>query len=154
MTANLAIFSRTLSHKRFEVPVGPTSTVGTQTLTLTAETFNGAPNGDSRKTATGTVVVMPFMPVTRPLIEEYTGLGCGWCPRGYIAMEEMAEKYGADFVGLAIAADGLHNDNWGQSNYYSGAEQGASDSPLWEIFLNGSHRIKDLIFNFVVVIPK
>ncbi|MDE5876686.1 MAG: hypothetical protein K2H47_04225 [Muribaculaceae bacterium] len=228
-----------------ELPVGPTSTVGTQTLTVTAETFNGAPNGDLRKTATGTMVVMPFMPVTRPLIEEYTGLGCGWCPRGYIAMEEMAEKYGADFVGLAyhseayetgcmvvmpdadfpvsvsgypygtvnrtmgmdpsempsvwgraaavvspadidvsidwtddsrtalrasavlnfareysdadmsmaiaIAADGLRNDSWGQSNYYSGMEQGESDSPLWEIFLNGSRRIKDLTFNFVVV---
>ncbi|MDE5797145.1 MAG: hypothetical protein K2H75_08530, partial [Muribaculaceae bacterium] len=54
-------------------------------------------------------------------------------------------------MAIAIAADGLRNESWGQSNYYSGAEQGESDSPLWEIFLNGSRRIKDLTFNFVVV---
>lgn len=33
-------------------------------------------------------------PVHRPLIEEYTGLWCGYCPKGYIAMEMIEEIYG------------------------------------------------------------
>lgn len=34
----------------------------------------------------------------RPLVEEYTGTWCGYCPRGTIAMELLQEKYGDDIV--------------------------------------------------------
>lgn len=44
-------------------------------------------------------------PKKRPLFEEYTGLWCGWCPRGYVGLERMAEEY-PDFIGVAI-----HNDD-------------------------------------------
>ena len=81
--------------------VGSISAVGTYPMTLTVDTFNGQPNGDPRRTASGDMVVMPFMPVTRPMVEEYTGLQCQYCPRGYVAMEEMSDNYGDRFVGLA-----------------------------------------------------
>lgn len=42
----------------------------------------------------------------RPLIEEYTGTWCGWCPRGYVGMELLSETFGEDFIGVAI-----HNDD-------------------------------------------
>lgn len=42
----------------------------------------------------------------RPLIEEYTGTWCGWCPRGYVGMELLRETFGDDFIGVAI-----HNDD-------------------------------------------
>lgn len=48
--------------------------------------------------ATGTVKVYPFLPVNRPLIEEYTGLWCGWCPKGYVALETMKERKGDLFI--------------------------------------------------------
>ncbi len=35
-------------------------------------------------------------------VEEFTGTGCGWCPRGLVGMEKMNEKYGDRFVGLAL----------------------------------------------------
>lgn len=44
-------------------------------------------------------------PAKRPIFEEYTGLWCGWCPRGYVGLERMAEEY-PDFIGVAI-----HNDD-------------------------------------------
>lgn len=84
-----------------EVEVGPVPFIGEKPFTLTIDTFNGQPNADPRKTATTTMVAMPFMPVNRPLVEEYTGLRCQYCPRGYVAMEEMSRKYGDRFVGLA-----------------------------------------------------
>lgn len=44
-------------------------------------------------------------PRKHPLFEEYTGLWCGWCPRGFVGLERMAEEY-PDFVGVAV-----HNDD-------------------------------------------
>lgn len=42
----------------------------------------------------------------RPIIEEYTGTWCGWCPRGFTGMELLREHFGEDFIGVAI-----HNDD-------------------------------------------
>ena len=45
--------------------------------------------------------IMDFVPVHRVLVEEYTGTWCGWCTRGLVAMEKLAEAYGDDFIGVA-----------------------------------------------------
>ena len=37
-----------------------------------------------------------------PVVEELTGTGCGWCPRGLVGMDKLHEKYGDRFVGIAI----------------------------------------------------
>ena len=44
------------------------------------------------------VVVLSSVPKKRTLLEEYTGLWCGWCPRGYVALEKLAELYPDDYV--------------------------------------------------------
>lgn len=49
----------------------------------------------------GTLKVYPFIPANRPLVEEYTGLWCGWCPLGYVALETMKERRGDLFVAAA-----------------------------------------------------
>lgn len=84
-----------------QVEAGPLSECGLFALSMSIDTFNGQPNGDPRKNAEGNLLVMPFMTVTRPLVEEYTGLRCQYCPRGYVAMEQMNEDFGDRFVGLA-----------------------------------------------------
>lgn len=35
-------------------------------------------------------------------VEEFTGLGCGWCPRGMVGMKLMREQFPETFVGLGI----------------------------------------------------
>lgn len=50
---------------------------------------------------TGILRIYPFVPVNRPIVEEYTGLWCGWCPRGYVALETMRERKEDLFVGVA-----------------------------------------------------
>ncbi|MCM1318946.1 MAG: hypothetical protein NC217_01020 [Muribaculaceae bacterium] len=40
-------------------------------------------------------------PIMRPLLEEFTGLWCSFCPRGYVAMETLKEDYPDNFIGLA-----------------------------------------------------
>ena len=66
---------------------------------LTVDEVNGSSN-DISATHRGEITEMPFTPVNRPLVEEYTGLWCGYCPRGYVAMEEMSHLYGDRFIGM------------------------------------------------------
>ncbi len=50
------------------------------------------------------------------VIEEATGLWCGYCPRGIVAMDYVSETYPDDFIGIAVhQGDALNN-----GTYYSG----------------------------------
>lgn len=58
------------------------------------------------------VNVMPFVPIHRPLVEEYTGLWCGWCPRGYLAMEMIGEDFKDNQVSICYhSGDGMEVTN-------------------------------------------
>lgn len=46
----------------------------------------------------------------RVVMEELTGTWCGWCVRGYVALQEMAEKYPDSFIGLAYHTDDEMSD--------------------------------------------
>lgn len=67
---------------------------------------NGVDNGISDHEAQNNMFVRDFLPKKRPLLEEYTGTWCGYCPRGFVALEKMAELYPEDFVALSY-----HNDD-------------------------------------------
>lgn len=83
-----------------------TEQVVSLTIPNAAETFSidvsvAKVNGQAaqpNEAVSSKVYVLNFVPVMRPLMEEYTGLWCSWCPRGYVAMEEMSELYPEDFV--------------------------------------------------------
>ncbi|MDE6843879.1 MAG: hypothetical protein K2J24_10185, partial [Muribaculaceae bacterium] len=66
--------------------------LGDSELTVTLDKVNGQPN-TILSPATFTTHVKPFVPVTRPLMEEYTGTWRGWCTRGWMALELMREFY-------------------------------------------------------------
>lgn len=83
-----------------ELDLGQIDLTGRYTLTLTVTDVNGQPNNDTAPSTEQDIMMYPFIPVNRPLVEEYTGLWCGWCPQGYVAMETMSERYGDRFVGL------------------------------------------------------
>lgn len=78
----------------------PTET-GKYPMELTITKVNGVDNKDNMRTLSCDVQVIPFVPVNRPLVEEYTGLWCGYCPRGYVALETMNELYPDEFIALA-----------------------------------------------------
>ena len=74
---------------------------GTYPVTFTVTKVNGEENPDLAPSVKTTLAVVGAAPKHRPLVEEYTGTWCGWCPRGLVAMELMREKYPDDFVGVA-----------------------------------------------------
>lgn len=83
-----------------EINLGQITSLGNNNLTLSVTSVNGKTNSDPAPSVQGDVKIYPFIPVYRPLVEEYTGLWCGWCPQGYVAMETMREQYPDLFVGL------------------------------------------------------
>lgn len=96
-TAPIPGFIGASSVCKIEIPV--VSDAGRHTLALKVTKINGfdveAPE------IKGMLKIYPFMPVNRPLVEEYTGLWCGWCPRGYVALETMKETIGDLFIAVA-----------------------------------------------------
>lgn len=86
--------------KKVAIPLENISAQGRETLTLTITGVNGkqAPAGKTLEVA---MTSQLFVPVFRPIVEEYSYLNCGYCPRGYVMLEQMKSKYGSKFVGIS-----------------------------------------------------
>ena len=79
----------------------PIAEAGIYPLTVTVTRANNGSNKDVEPTHTGMVNIMDMVPVHRVLVEEYTGTWCGWCTRGLVAMQKLAEIFGDNFIGVA-----------------------------------------------------
>ena len=79
---------------------------GVNELSITIDKVNGADNAAKVKDVEASFTLQPFVPNYRPLVEEFTGLNCGWCPRGYVMLEDMKQQYGDEFVALSYHSSG------------------------------------------------
>ena len=70
---------------------------GNYELQVNAVKVNGKTNEIESSTSVP-ITALNTVPKHRVLLEEYTGLWCGWCPRGYVALEKLAELYPDDYV--------------------------------------------------------
>lgn len=70
-------------------------------LNLSVAAVNGKTNASASQHAEAQLEIFSRLPQRTPLFEEYTGMHCGWCPRGAVGMEMMSELYGDRFVGVA-----------------------------------------------------
>lgn len=75
--------------------------LGDYNVELKITKVNGEDNAIEQAPYAIPMTVQPFVATYRPLIEEYTGLRCGWCPRGYVMLEQMKLYHGDLFVGMA-----------------------------------------------------
>jgi thiol-disulfide isomerase/thioredoxin len=76
---------------------------GVNNVSVTIGNVNGAADADltnnnSNETVTGVVVNKD----KKVVAEEGTGTWCGWCPRGAVYMDYMAEEYPTNFIGIAV----------------------------------------------------
>ena len=87
------------------LPIAAIDDLGSYALDLKITTVNGAENVSAAASASTQINVLPFLPVHRPMLEEFTGTWCGWCTRGFWALETLNELYG-DGIVLAAYHDG------------------------------------------------
>lgn len=68
---------------------------------VTVTKVNGEPNTSTMNSGTGFIINVTEKPSVTPVIEEFTGTWCGWCPRGMVGMEKIHELYGDQVVQIA-----------------------------------------------------
>lgn len=77
--------------------------VGIHTVTYRIVSVNGEEDlVTDNNTATATLNVTGSAAVKRMVVEEGTGINCGWCPRGIVGLETMYEQHPNQFIGIAL----------------------------------------------------
>lgn len=104
-----------------EVDFEPIDKAGAYPWTFTVTEVNGVPNADTDANMAGMAYIYPYLPKHRPLMEEYTGTWCGWCPRGAIGMKLLRERFGEDFAGVAFHKDDIMAIDFTMPMDYPGA---------------------------------
>lgn len=107
-----------------EIPFAATSEIGKNAVTLTVTKVNGTENACAIKTATGTLYTVEKEFVKRSVVEQFTGTGCGNCPSGHVAMHNMHNLYGDQFIGIA-----LHQFNQSDPMYNISYDLGFTGAP-------------------------
>ncbi len=121
------------------------SVTGQYEIPVAVTKINGTPVEDFVEKPLSMEVV-PFLPVHRPLIEDYTGLWCGYCPEVYVMCHQMADKYGKDFLSMeyhvndnlqSVATENLPSDSYGLPKVYMGDRENtinyANMESLWTV---------------------
>ena len=108
-------FSQFNGYTTFYLTLQSAQTEGTEQRVLTITKVNGLPNELlDQAQATGLVASTSKKATPHVVVEEFTGTGCGWCPRGLVGMEKARQALGEKFVGI-----GLHQYNSSDPMYLS-----------------------------------
>ena len=107
-----------------EIPFTAASELGASTVTLTITKVNGEENACVKNSATGTLYTVEREFVKRSVAEQFTGTGCGNCPSGHVAMHNMHNLYGDQFIGIA-----LHQFNSSDPMYNASYDLGFTGAP-------------------------
>jgi thiol-disulfide isomerase/thioredoxin len=70
--------------------------------TLTITKVNGVANKSTSKEARGSLITIVEKPAVVPVVEEFTGTWCGWCPVGFDGMEKTQEEFGDKVALIAV----------------------------------------------------
>lgn len=106
------------------------------TKTLTITKVNGVAN-EIEAVSTGKFTTVEAPLPRNVVVEEFTGTGCGWCPRGLVGMEELRKQYGDSFIGLA-----LHQYNSTDAMFLASSNYASIDfpgAPSCTLFRNGEY---------------
>lgn len=77
---------------------------GSNNLVATVSNVNGLGADDDASDDSNIKIIDPAVPALGKVViaEEGTGTWCGWCPRGAVAMDFMAENYEGYYYGIAV----------------------------------------------------
>ena len=118
--------SKTTATATFTIPAD--MALGNHTLTANLSTLEGAAP-EYPASAEKQIVLVSKKFDRAVVIEEMTGTGCPWCPRGIAGMKKMRDTFGDQFVGI-----GLHQYNSSDpmyfTNYFNVGFQGAPQCAL------------------------
>lgn len=106
LTLDTPIKAQTGSYVTLDLPFETPETLGTHSATVRVDKVNNKIN-EYKGSSDLNIETVPFLPVNRPLVEDYTGQWCGYCPAVYVILNQMRDKYGEDFLSISYHV----NDN-------------------------------------------
>lgn len=80
---------------------------GTYPCSVEVISVNGKPNEAVGKAQTVNMYAYPYRPAHLPLIEDYTGTWCGWCPRGSFAIDALKAELGEQVISVVYHVDDI-----------------------------------------------
>lgn len=126
-----------------EIEAQPSATYAKQSLYLNFTKVNGQYNEASSPYTYLNLYTMSRVPKKRLVVEDYTGMWCGYCPRGIVTMEYLQRQHPDQYIGIAIHCNHYSYDYLDTKAYGSVYSKWATSFPtLW---VNRKHRINDWV---------
>ena len=88
----------------YNLTVPAPASTGSYDLKITLSKVNGQDN-PIKSVAGGNIFVVSKAAKKNALVEEFTGMWCGYCPRGTVGMEKLRQFYGNDISIVAVHAN-------------------------------------------------
>lgn len=104
MMLDTPLISQIGAFATLDLPIETPEVTGNYTVELHVDKVN---NLDNEYTGSSILdlEVVPFLPVNRPLLEDYASLSCGYCPSVYVTVKQMQDKYGDMFLPISYHID-------------------------------------------------
>lgn len=126
-----------------EIEAQPSPTFANQPLYLNITKVNGQNNEASSPYIFFNLYTMSRMPKKRLVVEDYTGMWCGYCPRGIVTLEYLKRQHPDQFIGIAIHCNHRSFDYLDTKAYGTVYSKWANSFPtLW---VNRKHHIYDWV---------
>ena len=97
-TIDLSLKARPGDQKNFSVTVSPIASPATYEGTFTITKVNTVQNQTLYPTDNFKVHVLELMTIHRPVMEEFTGTWCMWCPRGLAGIQKCKDVFGDPII--------------------------------------------------------
>lgn len=106
-TFSPAVSSQSDEAVNFSFTLPGVADAGTYPCTVEVTEVNGKANAATDATLTTDMYVYPYGPTHMPLVEDYTGTWCGWCPRGTVAFDGLKNDFGDQFIAVVYHVDDI-----------------------------------------------
>ena len=127
-TADVSIESGFNKSGEIKVKVASPSEPGVYDVTLAITKVNGKDNSLANNPTVISFKNLSRIVQRNTVVEEFTGTGCGWCPRGMQGMANLRAEFGDRFIGLAFHTYNTSDPMY--PNYYiSASKLGISGAP-------------------------
>jgi len=122
-------------YKTFSATIPAVANAGTYNAKFRITKVNGQDNEDPSGVTEQPVTYLSEIPVHKPLVEEYTGTWCQYCPRALAGMEKLSDTNGENFIGIAYHV-------MDEMSFTASAYLPADPSGLPSVFID---RVKDFV---------
>ena len=104
------------------IAVPPAKKLGTDEITLAITKVNGEQNEAYYSNFKFKRITVSKVPMRKIVVEDYTGMWCGWCPRALASLENAVHKYANNIIPIAIHGGGYDEPLY-CSTYYNKLKQ-------------------------------